>query len=84
MAPCSKKRQEEALETLWCLAKEAEINTDELLLAQSMVRFTAFLFAAAYNFVGTLNRMWDCAEETHLNPKSKIMNCYYLKIFLDT
>ena len=36
----------EALETLWSLAKEAELNTDELLLAQTRDRYTAFLLAA--------------------------------------
>ena len=54
----------EALETLWSLAKEAELNTDELLLAQTRDRYTAFLLAAEINHVGILKRMWVWAEKS--------------------
>jgi hypothetical protein len=52
----------EALETLWCWAKEAEMNTDELLLAQTGDGFTAFQLAARNNHIEALNRMWFWAE----------------------
>ena len=54
----------EALETLWSLAKEAELNTDELLLAQTRDGYTAFLLAAEKNHVGILKRLWVWAEES--------------------
>ena len=48
----------EALETLWSLAKEAELSTDEILLAQTRDGYTAFLLAAEKNHVGILKRLW--------------------------
>ena len=39
----------EALELLWSLAKEAKLNTDEFLLAQTRKGYTAFLLAARNN-----------------------------------
>ncbi len=67
----------EALELLWSLAKEAKLNTEELLLSQSGVEYiTAFQLAARSKNVRMLNRMWVWAEETQLNPnelKNKLL-----------
>ena len=58
----------EALETLWILAKELELNTHELLLSQSVDGKTAFQLVAKNN-VKTLLKMWVWAEEMELLPK---------------
>ena len=55
----------EALETLWRLAKEAEHNPDELLLAQNGEGVTAFQLAAWNNHVETLQKLWVWAEESN-------------------
>ena len=57
-----------ALETLWSWAKGAEINTNELLLAQTGEEFTAFQLAAENNHVETLKELWYWAEEGQLDP----------------
>ena len=54
---------------LWCWSKETEINTDELLLAETGKGYTAFHLAAGNNHVETLKEMWVWAEETQINPK---------------
>jgi ankyrin repeat protein len=56
-----------ALDILWSFAKKAEINTDELLLAQCLDDVTAFHLAAHENHVEILNKLWGWAEETKLN-----------------
>jgi hypothetical protein len=43
-----------ALETLWSWSKAAEINTNELLLAQNGEGFTAFQLGVENNHVATL------------------------------
>ena len=57
-----------SLDSLWICLNEAELNTDEFLLAQSRNGYTAFLLAAECNIVETLNIMWVWTEETQLNP----------------
>jgi len=60
----------EALETLWNLAKEVELDTlFGLLLSQTTDGYTAFQLAARNNHVKALLKMWVWAEETHLNSK---------------
>jgi hypothetical protein len=46
-----------------------EINTEELLLAETGKGHTAFHLAAQNNQVETLKKMWVCAEETQINPQ---------------
>jgi ankyrin repeat protein len=46
-----------------------EINTEELLLAESRTGYTAFHLAAKKNHVETLKKMWVWAEEMQINPK---------------
>jgi hypothetical protein len=46
----------EALEKLWRRAKEAEIKTDELLLAQNGDGYTAFQMATENNHRETLRK----------------------------
>jgi len=58
-----------AMETLRSWVKEAELNTDELLLVPTADGYTAFQLAVENNHVETLKKMWVWAEETQLNPK---------------
>jgi ankyrin repeat protein len=69
----------DALETIWSWAKEVELNTDELLLAQSGDGLTAFQLAAEKNHVETLKRMWAWAEETRINPNDLKKNLFQAK-----
>jgi ankyrin repeat protein len=69
----------EALETLWSLAKEVELDTEELLLSQTGEGYTAFHLAAETNHVETLLKMWVWAEETQLNPKVLKKNLFLAK-----
>jgi len=62
------RRNLEALETLWCWAKEVVLNTDELMLAQTRSGYTAFQLPEDH--VETLNKLWVWAEEMQINPKS--------------
>jgi len=59
----------EASDTLRCWGKEAEQNTDELLLVQTGDVYMAFQLAAESNHVETLKKLWVWAEETQLLPK---------------
>jgi hypothetical protein len=52
----------ETLQLLWNFSKEAEINTEELLLAETGKVYTAFQIAAVKNQVETLKKMWFWAE----------------------
>jgi ankyrin repeat protein len=47
---------------------ETEVNTVDLLLAQTREEYTAFQLAAEKNDVETIKRMWVWAEETELSP----------------
>jgi hypothetical protein len=53
----------EALEKIWSRAKEAELNTDELLLAQTGEGLNAIQLTAQKNHVDTLQRIWVWAKE---------------------
>ena len=53
----AKGGSKECLGTLWCWAKEEEINTDELLLAQTGDGYNAFQIAAFNSQVEKINRM---------------------------
>jgi len=57
----------QALGLIWRLAKEGELTTDELLLAQNEERNTALHFAARKNHVEMLQLLWDWAENGQLN-----------------
>jgi ankyrin repeat protein len=57
------------VEELWSWAKEADLNTHDLLLSQLENGFAAFHLAAKNNHVETLLKMWVWAEETQQNPK---------------
>jgi hypothetical protein len=46
-----------------------EINTEELLLAETKEGDTAFHLAAILNKVETIKKLWVWAEETQINPK---------------
>jgi len=50
------------------LAKEAELNLHELLLAQCEQGRTALHFAAEGNRVAILEKLWVCTEEAQQNP----------------
>ena len=45
------------------------INTDILLLPQTVDGYTAFKLAAVKNHAVTLKKMWGWAEETQINPE---------------
>jgi len=57
----------EALETLWILAKEVELNPDELLLAETEEGKTALHMAAQENYKEILKKLWVWTEEWQLN-----------------
>ena len=59
----------EASETLLSFAKNAELNPDELFLAQIEEGGTAFHREANGNRVDVLKKIWDCAEEEQLLSK---------------
>ena len=61
----------EALDALWCWAKEEKLNTAELLLAQTVDGYTLFQLAAENSHVEILNRLWIWAEEMQITPKVK-------------
>jgi len=50
------------------LAKEVELNSHELLLAQSVQGRTVLHFAAEQNHVAILQKLWVCTEEAQQNP----------------
>ena len=52
------------LGALWCWAKEVELNTEELWLAQTGDGYTAFQLAEDENHVETLNKLRVWAEES--------------------
>ena len=58
----------QSLDTLWSFVKEAELNTDEFLLAQPGKGYTGFLLAAECNIVDTLNIMWDGLKKCNSIP----------------
>jgi ankyrin repeat protein len=64
------------METLRSWVKEAELNTDELLLVPTADGHTAFQLAAQHNKVETQKKMWLWAEETQLNPKELKKNLF--------
>jgi ankyrin repeat protein len=57
----------EALETLWSLVKKAELNRNELLVAQCGEGSTALHRAAYGNHIGILEKLWVWAEEAEVN-----------------
>ena len=57
-------------------AKNAELNPDELFLAQFQEGATVFHMAANGNRVDVLKKIWDCAEEAELHPNELKKNCY--------
>jgi hypothetical protein len=59
----------EALQTLWCLVMEVELNLDELLLTIPEEGKTALHMAAQENHTEILQKMWVWAEEWKLNTK---------------
>jgi ankyrin repeat protein len=59
----------EALDILQSWAKEAEINTDKSLLTQTGEGEISFKLAEEKNFIQTLKKMWDWAEEKQMNTK---------------
>ena len=61
-------RSLQLLDTAWSCVEEAELNTNEFLLAQYGNGYTGFLLAAENIYVETQNRMRDWAEEKQLNP----------------
>ena len=68
-----------SMQTLRSLVKDAELNTDELLLISTADGYTAFQLAARKNHVETLKKMWLWAEETELNPKELKKNLFLAK-----
>ena len=58
----------QSLDTVWSFVKEAELNTDEFLLAQPGNGYTGFLLAAECNIVDTLNIMWDRLKKCNSIP----------------
>jgi ankyrin repeat protein len=64
------------LETLWILAKKAELNTGDFLLAQTRDEYTAFQLAAEKNHVEPLKRMWVWAEEIQVHPNELKINLF--------
>ena len=54
----------ETLGTIWCWAKEVELNTEELWLAQTGDDYTAFQLAEDENHVETLNKLRVWTEES--------------------
>ena len=60
----------EALETLWCWAKEVKLKLDELLLFESEEGLTAFHMAAQQNHIEILQKLWVWAEKCQTNSKN--------------
>jgi hypothetical protein len=58
------------------LAKKADLNPHELLLAQTRDGYTAFHFARKNNHVETLMKMRVWAQETKLNPQ-ELMKSFF-------
>jgi ankyrin repeat protein len=69
----------EAMEILRSWVKEAELNTDEMLLVPDADGYTAFPLAAGNNHAETRKKMWVWAEETQLNPKELKKNLFLAK-----
>jgi len=53
-----------ALEMLWTLAKELELDTHELLLSQTREGYTAFQLAAQSNHVGIMELLLDLDQRS--------------------
>jgi ankyrin repeat protein len=71
--PCGTEQQKEALEILWGWAVKAQLNTDELLLAQNVRGKTALRIAAQGNHVEILQKLWLWAKEAQSNS-NELMN----------
>jgi len=63
----------EVLEKLWDLAKEVELNPEELRnevwLSKNMFGQTACHMAAGEGHVEVLEKLWNLAKEVQLNPE---------------
>jgi len=68
-----------ALETLWIWSKGAEINRNELLLAQTGEGFTASQLAAENKNIEILKGLCFWAEEAQLNPNELQKNLLLVK-----
>jgi len=66
----------EALETSWSLAKELELNLDELLLAANEEGKTALHMAAQENHIEIFQKLWVWTEEWQLNTNQLRKNSY--------
>jgi hypothetical protein len=64
------ERSLEAFKTLWIWFKKDELNTDEILLAETGDVCNAFRMAAQNNHIEILKklRFWD--EERQINPEN--------------
>ena len=58
----------EALETLWCCAKEAELNSDILLVAQNEKGNTAWKMATQEIHLEVMKTLWVWAKNASLDP----------------
>jgi len=56
----------EALQTLWSLSKEVEINLDQLLLAETEQGQTALHLAAQRNHAEILQELWVWADKCQM------------------
>jgi len=70
VALCSIFGKLEGLKTLWSLAKEVELNLDELLLARTKQVQTALHKAAQNNHTEILQKLWVWTEEWQLNTNA--------------
>jgi hypothetical protein len=68
-----------ALERLLSWAKDADLNPDELLLAQIQKGFNLFQNAAEKNQIEVLNILWTWAEKGQMNGNELKNNYYYQK-----
>jgi len=65
------------------LAKETELNTHLLLLAETEDGYTAFHFAAENNHVETIKKLWVWAGKTQLYANELMNNLFLPKDKLD-
>ena len=65
----------EASETLLLFVKRAELNPDELVLAQNKEEDAALLVTVKENDVGMLKEVWFLPEKTQANATELKKNC---------